>query len=332
MRRLWWLVVLVLVAAGVSATMLFSVVTAPRAQATTQPCQATLGPWPGGGGEGGVADAARLGEESRAVVGQIIQIGQGRDLAPRAWQIAIQAGMTESGLRNLNYGDRDSLGIFQMRPSMGWGTPAQLQDIDYQINKFYDVLLTVPGWDSMRPGDAAQKVERSAFPDRYHKWEAMAAYLVSTLGNVEDPTGCGTGAASETAAKAIAAAEQWLGTPYAWGGGSIDGPGRGTGRGAGVVGFDCSSLMLYAYHRAGITLPRVSYAQFHAGQHVPIAQVQPGDLVFWADSAGNPAAIHHVALYIGGNKVIHAPNSGDVVKISEIWQDELVQTVTRPGA
>jgi hypothetical protein len=51
---------------------------------------------------------------------------------------------------------------------MGWGTPAQLQDVTYQINMFFDVLLKVPGWDSMRPGDAAQKVERSAFPDRYH--------------------------------------------------------------------------------------------------------------------------------------------------------------------
>jgi peptidoglycan DL-endopeptidase RipA len=159
----------------------------------------------------------------------------------------------------------------------------------------------------------------------------MAAYLVSTLGNVADPTGCGTGAASETAAKVIAAAKQWLGTPYAWGGG-VNGPGPGTDGDAGVVGFDCSSLMLYAYNQAGITLPRVSYAQYNAGRHVPIAQVQPGDLVFWADSAGNPAAIHHVALYIGDDKVIHAPQSGDVVKISKIWQNELVHTVTRPGA
>jgi cell wall-associated NlpC family hydrolase len=54
--------------------------------------------------------------------------------------------------------------------------------------------------------------------------------------------------------------------------------------------------------------------------------------MFWADSVGDPAAIHHVALYIGDHKVIHAPESGDVVKISEIWQDELVHTATRPGA
>lgn len=318
-------------AALVGFTLITTVTTNPSADASTQPCQATLGPWPGGSGDG-AADAAALGAESQTIVRQIIQIGTSRQLPPRAWQIAIQAGMTESGLRNLGHGDRDSLGIFQMRPSMGWGTPAQLQDVHYQITKFYDVLLEVPNWEAIRPGDAAQQVERSAFPERYHRWEAMAAHLVATLGQVPDPTGCSASPVGDTAATAIAAAKRWLDTPYAWGGGGIDGPSRGTDDDAGVVGFDCSSLMLYAYNQAGITLPRVSYAQYDAGKHVPFSQAQPGDLVFWADAAGNPAAIHHVALYLGDNKVIHAPQSGDVVKISEIWQDELVLTVTRPGA
>ncbi len=331
MRR--WLIALALGAASVLAVavILFGTALSPTpAVAQRQDCQATLGPWPGaaGGGDGAV-DAANLGAESRQIAGQIIAIGQQRGVPPRAWQIAIQAGMTESGLRNLPYGDRDSLGIFQMRPSMGWGTPTQLQDIPYQISKFYDVLLTVPGWDTLRPGDAAQRVERSAFPDRYHRWEAMAAYLVATLGQVADPTGCGTSAPGEAAARAIEAAKRWLGTPYAWGGGGINGPSPGQG---GVVGFDCSSLMLFAYHQAGTTLPRVSWQQYTAGAHLPLAQAQPGDLLFWAHDPSNPASIHHVALFLGNNQVIHAPDTGDVVKISTVWQQGLVATVTRPGA
>lgn len=332
MRPRWWFMLIsgLAIVAVLGIAVLSAVTAKTTAEGSTQPCQATLGPWPGTGADGS-ADAAGLAEESRAIVRQIMEIGYARQLAPRAWQIAIQAGMTESGLRNLDHGDQDSLGIFQMRPSMGWGTPAELRDVPYQVNKFFDVLLEVPGWDVIRPGDAAQRVERSAFPERYHRWEAMAAHLVSTLGEVADPTGCTTGPVGDLAATAIAAAKEWLGTPYAWGGGGVDGPGRGTGGDGGVVGFDCSSLMLYAYAKAGVTLPRVSYAQFNAGQHVPFDQAQPGDLVFWADATGNPAAIHHVALYLGDNTVIHAPESGDVVKISKVWQNELVRTVTRPG-
>jgi hypothetical protein len=149
-------------------------------------CNAAIGPWDAGGGAKGQADAARLNDEQRNIVARIISIGQERKLPPLAWQVAIQAGMTESGLRPLNYGDRDSLGIFQMRPSMGWGTPAQVTDPTYAINKFYDVLLKVPDWENKRPGDSAQAVERSAFPDRYHNWESMAAFLLGELGQITD--------------------------------------------------------------------------------------------------------------------------------------------------
>lgn len=316
-----------------AATMITMVFTPPPASATPTTCQATLGPWPSEGGSGrGAADAAKLDQQQRKIVTTIITIGKKRGLSPRAWQIAIQAGMTESRLRNLPGGHADSMGIFQMRPSMGWGTPQQLQDISYQINKFYDVLLTIEGWQTMRPGRAAQAVERSAFPARYHRWEAMAAYLISQAG-VGNPTGCATGpvAASEVAQTVIAAAKKWLGTPYAWGGGNAHGPTMGSPPDAGVIGFDCSGLTLYAYAQAGITIPRLAAAQYHAGAHVPFEQARPGDLVFWSNSVGNPAAIHHVAIYLGHNKVIHAPHSGTVVQISTIWHNGLVPTVTRPG-
>jgi cell wall-associated NlpC family hydrolase len=129
-----------------------------------------------------------LDAEQRAIVEQIVAIGKQRGLPPRAWQIAIQAGMTESRLHNLHYGDRDSLGIFQMRPSQGWGTVAQVTDPVYEINKFYDVLVRVPGWETQRPGDSAQDIERSAFPARYHQWEPLAVNAIGAVGGDVTPS------------------------------------------------------------------------------------------------------------------------------------------------
>lgn len=315
------------ITAGVAAVATFAVVGlsglfgVPGAGAAPLACDAALGPWNGDSLDKGQRDAARLRPESRAIVAEIIAIGGQRQISPRGWQIAIQAGMTESGLRNLDYGDLDSVGIFQMRTSMGWGSPEQLRSIPYQINKFYDVMLGVPEWETRRPGDVAQAVERSAFPDRYHNWEAMAAFLISEAGQ-SDPTGCGTGSGSGGPAAdiVIAFAKSQLGDPYLWGGKGPD-------------AWDCSGLVVVAFNQAGIVMPRVASDQYNAGRHYPLTEAQPGDLVFWSDAAGTAPspAIHHVAIYLGDNKVIHAPETGDVVKISPIWQSELVHTVTRPG-
>ena len=92
-------------------------------------CATDLGPW-GDGAQRGESDASRLTPESVGIAKRIIEIGKQRNLPPRAWQIAIQAGKTESNLANLFRGDRDSLGIFQMRPSMGWGTVQQVTDVE----------------------------------------------------------------------------------------------------------------------------------------------------------------------------------------------------------
>src|ERR687889_2097930 len=99
--------------------------------------------------------------------------------------------MQESTLNNINYWDRDSLGLFQQRPSQGWGTPAQVTDPVYATTIFIERLLEVPGWDSLPVTVAAQTVQRSAFPDAYAKWEGLAAALVAQLAGVADPVGCG---------------------------------------------------------------------------------------------------------------------------------------------
>ena len=148
------------------------------------------------------------------------------------------------------------------------------------------------------------------------------------------PTGNTTraGAGSASAAQtAIDAAMDYLGTPYAWGGGGSRGPGPGLDPDEGVIGFDCSGLTQYAYARAGISIPRNSRAQYAALPKVSSDDLRAGDLVFWGSDSDNPSTIEHVAIYLGNNKVVQAPQSGDVVKVSTMWWGGYVGAV-RPSA
>jgi murein DD-endopeptidase MepM/ murein hydrolase activator NlpD len=115
----------------------------------------------------------------------IINVGAQMRVPPRGWVIAVATAMQESRLSNLPHlgvnNDHDSVGLFQQRPSQGWGTPAQLQDPEYTSRKFYEKLLGVRGWQTKRLTDAAQRVQRSAFPDAYAKHEAIAAQIVNAL-------------------------------------------------------------------------------------------------------------------------------------------------------
>jgi cell wall-associated NlpC family hydrolase len=260
----------------------------------------------------------------------IITIGHERTIPTHGILTALMAAMTESALHNVNHGDRDSLGLFQMRPSMGWGTPTQILNPTYATNKFYDVLLTIPNWQQLPPGDAAQAVERSAYPERYAKHEPTARTILREIG---EP--CSAGPASESTADiVIAAALSQLGVPYAWGGGDAEGPTRGTGVDRGVTGFDCSGLALYAYAQAGITLPHQTRAIWK--DHQPAINdpedVRPGDLVLLSNNH-RPSGIHHIGIYLGDGQIVHAPQSGDVVRIatdawrSSYWSREFLGAV-----
>jgi len=334
-RRLWIaLAVLAVLAAGAAViTAVVAKVVLDQQAAAQQArggvslasCDASVGPTQPGQGERGAVDASKLDNEQRGIIALIVSIGKQRTLAPRAWQVAIQAGMTESGLHNLTYGDRDSLGIFQMRPSMGWGTVAEVTNPPYQVNKFFDVMLAVPDWQNMRPGDVAQAVERSGFPDRYHKWEPMAATLVQNVGQVVDVVACGTGLGallppSQAAAVAIKFALGEQGKPYVWGA-------------TGPNSYDCSGLMLRAYESAGVILPRVSRDQYHAGALLPVRTAQPGDLLFLATDPSNPDTIHHVMMYLGDGKVVEAQQTGVPVHTRAFSFDEaeVVPQAVRPG-
>jgi peptidoglycan DL-endopeptidase RipA len=139
------------------------------------------------------------------------------------------------------------------------------------------------------------------------------------------------GGDANAAAVAINAAKNHLGLPYAWGGGGTYGPGPGLDPDRGVVGFDCSGLTQYAYAQAGISIPRNSRAQYAALPKVSSNALQPGDLVFWANDPSDPTTIYHVAIYLGGDQVIQAPQSGDVIKISNMWWSGYAGAV-RPSA
>ncbi|MGW4943807.1 M23 family metallopeptidase [Actinoplanes sp. NPDC004185] len=115
----------------------------------------------------------------------IINVGKQLKLPPRAWVIAVATAMQESNLKNLgNLGkrnDHDSLGLFQQRPSSGWGTPAQVTDPVYAATKFYGKLRKVKNWDSLALTRAAQRVQISAYPGAYAKHEPIATQIVNLL-------------------------------------------------------------------------------------------------------------------------------------------------------
>jgi peptidoglycan DL-endopeptidase CwlO len=117
-------------------------------------------------------------------------------------------------------------------------------------------------------------------------------------------------------ATVIDAARTRLGDPYVWGA-------------TGPDSFDCSGLTQWAYAHGGIPLPRVAADQWNAGPHVTLADLEPGDLLFWATDLSNPTTIHHVALYIGGGMMIAAPHTGDVVKVQPVYLQGYIGA-TRP--
>jgi len=127
-----------------------------------------------------VLDAEQIGNAQL-----IIRMGRERGVSDRGIAVALATSMVESWMRNLDWGDRDSLGLFQQRPSMGWGTEAEVRDPARAVAAFYGGpkdpngpatrgLLDIPGWEGLGFAEAAQAVQISAFPDRYGQWETAA--------------------------------------------------------------------------------------------------------------------------------------------------------------
>jgi murein DD-endopeptidase MepM/ murein hydrolase activator NlpD len=148
---------------------------------------------------GQVGDLAELDAEQSRNASLIVTVGQQAGIELYGLRIALATAMQESRLRNLDYGDRDSLGLFQQRPSAGWGLPDQLLDPVYAARAFYGGpsgpnageppgLLDIPGWQNMALTDAAQAVQRSAFPGAYARWETNAAAWLAELVDADELT------------------------------------------------------------------------------------------------------------------------------------------------
>ncbi|HYY32097.1 MAG TPA: NlpC/P60 family protein [Gaiellaceae bacterium] len=109
-----------------------------------------------------------------------------------------------------------------------------------------------------------------------------------------------SGPPPQTHGGVVGIALQYLGVPYRWGGASPS-------------GFDCSGFVMYVFAKVGVYLPHSSYMQFHMGRYVPRSELQPGDVVFFNGAS-------HEGIYIGGGQFVHAPHTGDVVKISSLYE------------
>ena len=161
--------VAVVVAVGVVIALVFAL-RAFTAPAVAVGCVATVG---------GVS--AELSPEQMGHAATIAGIAVRRGLPARAATIAIATAMQESKLVNVEYGDRDSLGLFQQRPSQGWGSKAQVLDPIHATNAFYDALVKVRDYRDRPITDVAQAVQRSGFPQAYAQHEGEARVLASAL-------------------------------------------------------------------------------------------------------------------------------------------------------
>ncbi|MBT3160125.1 C40 family peptidase [Streptomyces sp. CHA1] len=318
------------------------------------------------GGEKGSVAVPGLGDPADQVPNAktIQATGVAMNVPARGQVVALATALQESGLRNLTYGDRDSLGLFQQRPSMGWGTAKKILDPVHASTKFYEGLRKVSGWQSLSVTQAAQAVQKSGFPDAYAKWEPLATALQRTIepllhkadaaspnsspsssadagspspdsedGCSADSNGAGFGTIPAgalpdeykipaTAPREVQTAIRWalgqLGTPYQWGGNCTDSHGKDPmGR------CDCSSLMQQAYKAAGVSLTRTTYTQVKDGEAVSVGALEPGDLLFTEGTASVP---EHVGMFIGQGLVVHAPHTGDVVRIATLasWKPRLL--------
>ena len=265
-------------------------------------------------------------------------------------QLPVMASLVESNLTNVNYGDADSLGYFQMRVSI-WERdyPGFGKDPDKQLDWFLDTAEGVmkqrvergqsiddPNqfgeWiaDIERPAeqyrgryqlrlDEANKLLADApkTPARHTRRtgrarrraqpvapELAGAPSAQQVVDAAAPPAMAQGPGPKAVA-ALAEAQKYTGTPYKWGGSTPQ------------TGFDCSGLVQWAYAQAGVKIPRVTDQQIEAvnGTTVRRGELLPGDLVFFRDASGY---VHHVGISMGGDKFLHAPHTGDVVKVSSL--------------
>lgn len=310
----------------------------------------------GCGGDGGPGGGSqRLGgrvwsAEQMNNTQTITQVTQSRQLPRRAAVVAVATAIVESGLANVHYGDRDSLGLFQQRPSQGWGDPAVILNPATATGTFLDHLVAIPRWQYLPAGVAEQLVQRSGRPDRYAPQEQPAAELVGAFWTGPDnpspspgstaaqlaaftaSTGCPDQSGStipldpkrlppgfllpadprQRAAVSYALAQ--VGKPYMWGA-------------KGTQAFDCSGLMQAAWAAAGVAISAGTTSQVYDGAPVAsLHQAQPGDLVFIPGALGTARHPGHVGMYVGAGIIVNAYDDrhGVILESLQAWAPHVV--------
>jgi hypothetical protein len=230
----------------------------------------------GSGARAGAARRVTLERDQMANAATIAAVGIRRHVPQQAIVVALATAYQESGLINLSGGDRDSVGLFQQRPSQGWGATEQIRDPRYAAHRFYSALSRVKGWERMRVTDAAQAVQRSAYPQAYQKWADEAEILSEAL------LGIATGAVAcllrkEPAVRGQAAAAA-LTSRLALDWGSVDTRPHAEVPGLAVAAGDERTGWRYAH-----------WLVSHAGQN-GVQRVRFGGLQ-WTAQAGNWSAV-----------------------------------------
>ena len=179
-------------------------------------------------------DGVALDGEQLANAGVIAATGGQVGIPQRGVVVALATAAQESRLHNLDYGDADSVGLFQQRPSQGWGQVTDLLRPDYAATRFFEALQRVPGWEPLPVTQAAQAVQRSAFPSAYARWESLAAALAGIPG-VRDAACAVVAAAGSLFTDAAGPGGSCSSQPAHRGGGDRLGPGAGRHRVGGLV-------------------------------------------------------------------------------------------------
>ncbi|WP_405589901.1 C40 family peptidase [Streptomyces sp. NBC_01190] len=294
----------------------------------------------------------------------IAATGLAMGIPARGQVVALATALQESGLRNLTYGDRDSLGLFQQRPSQGWGTAEQILDPVHASTRFFEALEQVAGWQSLSVAQAAQAVQKSAFPDAYATWEPLATALQKAIEPLLAQPGSSTPAPIPSGSGAIGT------VPMGIGGDCLPG---GDGTGFGVIppgsvpaGYTipadappkAQTAIRWALGQLGTdyqwggsctdshgpdpmgrcdcsSLMQQSYRA--AGvtlSRTTYTQVKEGKPVSVAAlqpgdlvfTEGTAAAPEHVGMYIGSGLIINAPHTGAVVDINTLadWRPQIL--------
>lgn len=290
--------------------------------------------------------------------------GVAMNIPARGQIVALATALQESRLRNLTYGDRDSLGLFQQRPSQGWGTANEILDPVHAATKFYEALEKVPGWQSLSVTQAAQAVQRSGFRDAYAKWEPLATALqqaiapllptasgASASASASDPADTGSNSPTTTGSctaggdgtdfgtipagavpadyKIPADAPATVQKAIRWALGQLNTPYQWGGsctnsHGSNPMGRCDCSSLMQQSYKAA-QLTLTRTTYTQVKEGKPVS-VDALQLGDLVFTEGTAEVPEHVGMFIGQGLIINAPHTGDVVRIATLasWKPQIL--------